>query len=98
MSEPLYCGLAFGSVSVGTQGELKPCCGIVPDNFPSNIILDDHIKVKINDEKLKEVRRDLINGVWHPACYNCKNAEESGGKSMRQIYNSTIPDAPYTVI
>lgn len=95
MSEPIYCGLALGSVSMGLSGELRPCCGIVPENFSDTSVLsDDHISIKINHEKLREVRRDLNNGIWHPACYSCRDNEAKGTYSMRNIWNRTIPSAP----
>lgn len=97
MSEPIYCGLAFGSMSMGLKGELRPCCGIVPEHFPDNSVLgNDHITQKVNHEKLRELRRDLINGVWHPACYSCRDNEARGSYSMRMIWNKTIDNAPMT--
>ena len=97
MSEPIYCGLALGSVSMGLKGELRPCCGIVPENFSdSNVLSSEHISIKINHEKLREVRRDLNNGIWHPACYSCRDNEAAGSYSMRTIWNRTISSAPLT--
>lgn len=97
MSEPIYCGLAFGSVSIGTQGEIRPCCGIIPENWGLPLIYkDDHIKIKINDSRLREVRRNLMDGVWHPACYSCRDNEKLGIASMRTVWNRSISQAPMT--
>lgn len=95
MSDPIYCGLAFGSVSMGNQGELRPCCGIVPNEFNSkSTISEEHILDRINNEQLRKVRRSLIAGAWPGACGNCKNAESIGSDSMRTIWNETIDNAP----
>ena len=94
MNKPIYCGLAFGSVSIGNQGELRPCCGIVPSKFKSIDDKEFHPIVRINTKNLREVRKLLSEGVWPETCGMCKNTEDLGSESMRTIWNKTIPDAP----
>ena len=99
MSEPIYCGLAFGSVSMGVKGELRPCCGMVASSFHRKSVLavksNEHISLQINQEPLRNVRKDLMNGRWHPACRICQDNEKLNPESsMRAIWNNSIPDAP----
>lgn len=95
MSDPIYCGLAFGSVSMGNQGQLRPCCGIVPNAFDSNATISSQpISVRINNKELREVRKQLIAGEWPKACASCKDTESIGSESMRLIWNKNIDNAP----
>jgi len=100
MNEPIYCGLAFGSVSINVRGDYIPCCGIVASE---SIDFINHRKNKtpiehLNTKSLVDVRENLKNGIWHPACGNCKKSEEAGVSSMRMIWNRSIPDAPLDTI
>lgn len=95
MSKSIYCGLAFGSVSMGNQGQLRPCCGMVPSKFNHTYeTADTHIRYRINAKNLREVRKSLIDGIWPEVCGLCKSTESIGSESMRTIWNKTIPDAP----
>jgi hypothetical protein len=95
MNNSIYCGLAFGSVSIGNQGELRPCCGIVPDEFDSSFgISSQPLVSRINGPELRKIRKLLIVGEWPKACNNCRNAEVIGSESMRLIWNENIADAP----
>jgi len=98
MSEPIYCGLAFGSVSMDTMGTLRPCCNIIPNKFRA--INDKELSFiqRINSKNLREVRKSLIAGEWPEACGLCKNTESIGSESMRVIWNRNIPDAPVSEI
>jgi MoaA/NifB/PqqE/SkfB family radical SAM enzyme len=93
MSEPIYCGLAFSSVSIGISGEYRPCCGVVPDaSIRAKFKSVGTILNKINSEAMTEIRRDLSNGVWNPACQNCKITEKAGAESMRIVWNKSLID------
>lgn len=98
MNEPIYCGLAFGSASINVRGDYIPCCGIVPSvifiNEKTNKTPIEHL----NSKALVRVRESLKNGIWHPACGNCKKSEEAGVSSMRVIWNKAIKDAPLDTI
>lgn len=89
MSEPIYCGLAFGSISIDNRGNYRPCCGINPVNW-----VPPNKRQKLNSAELLRVRQNLMNGVWDPVCSNCQEAEKINAKSMRQIHNEEIKNAP----
>lgn len=96
--ESIYCGLAFGGISLNFRGGITPCCAISPDFFQKETYdhtktIDENIN---NSKKIKELRSSLARGIWHPACALCKNNENSGGESMRTIWNKFIPNAPIT--
>lgn len=95
--KPIFCSLAFGSVSINSYGEYIPCCSIrttdwnfYKDNDKSVFDLDP--KDRINAENLREVRKTLIQGEWPGACENCKIAEKAGVNSMRTIWNAALEE------
>jgi sulfatase maturation enzyme AslB (radical SAM superfamily) len=93
--KPIYCGLAFGAISISKMNEIKPCCGIIPANFlPISLPPTDSLEEKINNPQIRELRKSLINGEWHPACYGCRDNEIAGVDSMRTIWSRSISDAP----
>jgi len=98
MNEPIYCGLAFGSASINSEGEYIPCCNIRSAEFnyytKAHPVFQSEPYERINAKNLKVIREKLINGEWPSACLNCKNAEDSNVLSMRTIWNKTITNAP----
>lgn len=102
VKEPIYCGLAQGSVAINSYGEYIPCCNIRMEHFTmyqspfiKHLIPTDPSE-RINMPNLKKIRNDLSKGIWPLACQNCKIAEDSNVASMRMIWNDAIPDAPLT--
>ena len=103
--KPIYCFLAFGSVSINSQGEYIPCCGIRINEFEYYTTLSklknsnpiffalDPAK-RINADNLKSIRKKLIDGEWPEACSNCKKSEDVGLNSMRTVWNRYITDSP----
>jgi MoaA/NifB/PqqE/SkfB family radical SAM enzyme len=89
MNSPLFCFLAFKSVSSNSFGQYIPCCGIQPSKWEYNQDTTLRPKEKINSRNLQVLRQDLLNGVWPAACENCRLAEESNGDSMRIIWNNS---------
>ena len=78
--EPIYCALAFGSVSLDQLG-YKPCCGFIT----SNLWKDGYHARDINDPALIQVRNSLSRGTWHSGCQSCKDAEANSNTSMHTI-------------
>lgn len=102
VKKPIFCALAFGSVSINAYGEYIPCCSIRTDSWKMYkdadydygiFNADPHLR--INAPNLKEVRKSLLNGDWPNACANCKESEAAGIGSMRTIWNSGLE--PYNI-
>ncbi len=90
VKKPIYCALAFGSVSINSHGEYIPCCNIRSDywrRYQGKGMPNDDPYIKINTPNLRQLRRELISGTWPKACLNCEKAEENGVESMRTIWN-----------
>lgn len=105
VKKPIFCALAFGSVSINAYGEYIPCCNIRTEHwkfykdghYDLNYLQNDP-HVKINALNLQEVRSSLINGEWPKVCTNCENAEKNNIGSMRTIWNRALAehDIPMT--
>lgn len=107
IKKPIYCSLAFGSASINSYGEYIPCCNIRMNDWSmykdtntteARQILSSRPKDRINAPNLKQIRQSLMQGEWPTACYNCKESEEAGVGSMRNIWNRSISEteAPIT--
>lgn len=88
--KPIHCALAYNSVSVNSRGEYLPCCGIQPLQWSSNTLTNLRPKEKINSDDLRELRKQLKEGIWPAACKNCELNESSGVSSMRTIWNKNL--------
>lgn len=74
---------------IDTNKGVKPCCnwsGKFWGNLKDNTI--EEIK---NTELVKQVQKNMIDGVWHPGCIRCKEREDQIGVSVRQGVYKTIP-------
>jgi len=92
--EPIFCSLAFGSVSINGAGKYIPCCNIVStewEGYRELIPYNDPAK-KINSKSLIQLRSQLASGIWPSACENCRTNEENGSDSMRTIWNRSLKD------
>lgn len=94
MSKPLYCALAFNSISFGAHGGSRPCCAV--DTYywseTKNKLseYDDELLPWFNNKEMVELRQDLLDGKWNPICNLCKMREDSGQPSTREIFNETL--------
>lgn len=94
-SNPIYCGLAFGGLTIDQERSVLPCCAVIPDRYEKNVNnLGELLEEKINNSRIRKLRKYLLKGSWDPACETCKTAEKLGSYSMRTTWNGAVPDAP----
>lgn len=89
MSET-WCPLPWANISTRNNGDLRVCCqmnvghdmGLLrkEDGSLYNAGNSDLIESR-NSNLLKEVRKDMLDGKWNPACVRCKDEEAAGIKS-----------------
>lgn len=92
-NKPIFCGLAFGSASINNYGQYIPCCNIDVTKFPNKPEsgeVDLAPEIRINSGSLQKIRKELKNGTWPEACIKCKNVENDGGISMREMWNRSL--------
>ena len=94
MTEPLYCALAFNSISFGAHGGSRPCCAVdtyhwseTKNKLPE---YNNELLPWFNNPDLVNLRQDLLDGKWNPICNLCKIREDAGQASTREIFNHTL--------
>ena len=94
MSKDLYCALAANSISFGQSGGSRPCCAIkVPDwNTEKHELgyYNNEIIPWFNNEDIVKLRSQLLQNEWPDVCSLCREREEVGQPSTRQIWNDTL--------
>ena len=90
--EPIFCSLAFGSVSINSTGQYIPCCNIVSTEWSGykELITHQDPAKKINSKSLMRLRSELSSGVWPKVCSKCRDSENNGADSMRTIWNKSL--------
>ena len=78
-----FCVAPFTHQSTKTDGSIKACCRALPQIGNIN---KDTMSDAWNHRIIKQLRRDLINGVRNPMCNACWNLEDAGVTSLRQKY------------
>lgn len=88
-----YCPIPWVFQAVRNNGDIRLCCqanvtknkGVVrhPDGTPFNAGRDDMTAAR-NAELMREVRKNMLQGVWSAECGRCQKEEEAGLNSRRQ--------------
>lgn len=93
MKSKTFCVMPFSHINIKQKGKLSACW-----RFPGKIgdYSEETLQDAWNGEKLKDVRRALLNDEQHPGCKSCWDAEKSGIKSTREVcngeYSSTVTE------
>jgi len=101
-----FCPLPWIHQAVRNNGDMRVCCqaNVTPnqgtarkdDGTPFNAGKDSIVDAK-NAIMIKEIRKNIINGVWSDECKRCQQEEESGMSSRRlneiDQWNFTYEDA-----
>lgn len=76
-----FCKMPFHHINIKNEGKLSACW-----RYPDRVgdFLTDTLTETWNGEKLRQVRKDLLNGVQHDGCRSCWDLERSGARSLRQ--------------
>ena len=82
------CPMPWNSINLRNNGDLRICCntnsyspqrGIMKkeDGTPYNAGRDDFNEAR-NAIILKDVRKTMMKGEWHPECERCRQEEVNG--------------------
>lgn len=79
-----FCPLPFSHIYIKPNGEYQPCCRYQGMRYTKRIHEYDSLDTLLNEsEKLKLIRRMMLEGKEVPGCVSCYLEEEAGGNSMR---------------
>jgi uncharacterized Fe-S cluster-containing radical SAM superfamily protein len=81
-----YCRFPFIHICSLADGTTKPC-GIA-DSFDDGLNLNEHtIEEVYNSRQMKQLRKDMLEGVRNKVCNVCYRKDDAGEYSTRQLYN-----------
>lgn len=83
-----FCRIPWYSISLSPSGGIGPCC-ITPD-YAGNYQKGESLQSAWNGKKMREFRKNLINGKISKECRSCKDKDEQGIPSLRSIYDNTL--------
>lgn len=81
MNADTFCVRPLTHLYVGTDGQYRLCCAS-EDSYLSNAKTDE-VDAWWNSEYLKDVRKNLLNGIRIPECNRCWRNEDAGIRSHR---------------
>ena len=85
-----FCMHPFTGLATREDGAVKVCCRSAPIGF----IQDNTLEEIWNGEKMKEVRRQVLNNERPEVCKPCFDLEDQGVQSLRQRHIAgVIPEA-----
>lgn len=100
MPNDTICTKPWMLLSVGSTGNLRPCCNATNASIRdfsgaiSKIAnkTDYSLEGLMNDHTHRELRESMLNGERHPICDRCWKMEDSGVESFRQMSNNSFPE------
>ena len=87
-SSATFCPYPFMHLSTKPNGEVRACCRSTPIDSLNHSKLED----VWNGDKLKTMRKQMLDGGKPKACKACWRDEDLGIKSLRMLANETVLD------
>jgi MoaA/NifB/PqqE/SkfB family radical SAM enzyme len=85
----VFCALPFLHLHVNAKGNVKPCCISPTTSEDVGKLSESSLEEIFNNDKMKQMRLDMINGVPRPDfCKACYKNEEAGFQSHRHSMNA----------
>lgn len=85
-----FCMHPFTGLATRQDGAIQACCR----SHPIGWIQKETLEEIWNNESMREIRRQVLNGERPAACEPCFNLEDQGVESLRQRHiNGVIPEA-----
>jgi radical SAM protein with 4Fe4S-binding SPASM domain len=105
MHNPAFCVLPWSHVSIQSTGKVFPCCLSLAHQELGNL-QNKSLEEVWNGEKMREVRKQMLEGNRLTRCKRCYEIEDAGGlskrvranlehKSIPQLLESTAKDGHY---
>lgn len=85
----VFCVAPWMCLDIRHDGEVKPCC---ISEYTYGDIKKKSLWEIWNDEPIKKLREDMLNGVPNKSCQVCYNNQAAGKSSLRQDFNGDLFD------
>lgn len=86
-----FCALPWSHLHHWPDGRVYPCC-LTDYRQPIGHVKDSTLEELWNVDRMKELRRDKLEGKKHEHCAKCYLQEENGDESMRVASNRLMKD------
>jgi radical SAM protein with 4Fe4S-binding SPASM domain len=73
------------------SGQVYPCC-LTPMEFPVGNLNNQSLEEVWNNEKIRNIRKQMIAGIEPESCKRCFEQEKHGKDSFREHMNQTFPN------
>lgn len=95
----VFCMSPWLQLNAQVNGYILPCCMSTLSDETKLGDLNDNpdLKSSWNSERMKALRKDMLNGRKNKLCENCYKYEKLGNISERQKYNRDYADEFYRV-
>lgn len=87
MDKSTFCAAPWLHIFIGGNGQLAPCCGWDVSELTGHY---SNVLEFYNGDRMRQLRRDLHNGIQVKECHNCWQEEQDGKHSMRQVYTKDL--------
>jgi radical SAM protein with 4Fe4S-binding SPASM domain len=92
-----FCVNPWLHMNIQADGAAYHCC-LSPLDKPIGNVKDNTLEELWNSPKMKEIRKDMIDGKRHSGCTKCYHIEDTGMKSPRDSNNSNFADSIPTIL
>jgi radical SAM protein with 4Fe4S-binding SPASM domain len=86
------CAVPWMHLNFEPNGKVVPCCLTSAHNYFSGDLNDQNIHEIWNSDNMKQMRREMINGIEPEICSKCFDRERVTGESGRIYQNREFPD------
>ena len=92
MSKDTLCAVPWMHLAFEPSGQVVPCCLTSVHNYFAGDLNTQTIDQVWNSQNMKDLRKDMINGVEPTICNKCFDREKVTGESGRFYHNKDFPD------
>jgi len=83
----VFCVAPWLSLNINQNGNVQPCCA---STEVIGNVLQENIEELWNNDKIKEIRKNMVEKRPVNSCITCYQKELSGQQSLRQIFNDSL--------
>ena len=77
-----FCMLPWMHLHAFPDGRAYPCC-FAQDKYPVGDLNKNSLEEVFNNDKMKKLRKNMLNGITNKECVKCYDQEKSGFFSLR---------------
>lgn len=92
MTSPTICAVPWMHLNFEPNGKVVPCCLTSAHSYFAGDLTTQSIGEIWNSDNMKNLRKDMINGVEPKVCDKCFNREKVTGESGRFYHNRDFPE------